>query len=93
MIVASCLLELQDTHSAGKVMHELKKRGITIEDFSSEKIIFLIERENIEDVRNELHALKLLKDVQNIHLTYYSMENVNVQSDPADTGRNNLNEG
>jgi nitrate reductase NapAB chaperone NapD len=79
MIVASGFIELQGIHSAGKVILELKKRGIAVDDFRSDRIIFLIERDSIEDVRTEIRSLKLLEDVQNVHLTYYSMENVDGQ--------------
>lgn len=93
MIVASGFIEFREMHRAAEIIHELKERGITVDDFSSDRIIFLLERENIEDVRSEIHSLKLLKDVENVHLTYYSMEDVTGHSESDERDNTMRNEG
>ncbi len=76
MIVASGFIEVKEMDTAGNVISELKKRGITVDDFRSDRILFLIERDSIEAVRHEISSLKKLEDVKNVHLTYYSMEDI-----------------
>lgn len=74
MVAAGGYMELSGTHNIGNIVNELKRRDISINDISDERIMFLIERENIDVVKSEISLLKGMADVKSVHLTYYSVE-------------------
>ena len=75
MVVASGYLEVNGNHNVVKIVDELKRRGIGINDTAEERIIFIMERENIDVIKSEIALLKEIGDVRSVHLTYYSVEN------------------
>lgn len=75
MVVASGYLEVNGFHNVGKIVDELKRREICIKDISEESIMFLMERENVNGIKNEIALMKDIGDVRSVHLTYYSIEN------------------
>jgi nitrate reductase NapAB chaperone NapD len=74
MIIASGFIEVDGLHNVEKVMGELKKRGMEVNEVEKVKVTFLIERETIGDVKSELDSLRDIKDVRNVHLAYYTLE-------------------
>ncbi len=75
MIVASGYLEVNGIHNVGEIVSELKRREIGINDIAEERIMFLLERENVDIIKSEIALLKDIRDVRSVHLTYYSVEN------------------
>lgn len=75
MVVASGYLEVNGIHNVGKIVNELKRREISINDIAEEKIMFLMERENVDVIKSEIALLKEIGEVRSVHLTYYSVEN------------------
>ena len=75
MIVAGGFLEVNGIHNVGKILNELKRREIGINEIAEERIMFLMERENVDVIKSEIALLKGIGDVRNVHLTYYSVEN------------------
>lgn len=75
MVFASGYLEVNGIHNVGKIVSELKRREIGINDIAEERIVFLMERENVEVIKSEIALLKDIGDVRSVHLTYYSVEN------------------
>jgi nitrate reductase NapAB chaperone NapD len=75
MVVASGYLEVNGIHNVGNIASELKRREISINDIAEERIMFLLERENIDVIKSEIALLKDIEDVRSVHLTYYSIEN------------------
>jgi hypothetical protein len=75
MVVASGYLEVNGIYKVGKIVGELKRRDIRINDIEEERIQFLMERENVDVIKSEIALLKGMGDVRSVHLTYYSVEN------------------
>ncbi len=74
MIIASGFVEANELSEVEKVISSLKTRGFKVEEVNEEKIVFLIERDSIANVKNEIDSLKGIEGVRNVYLTYYSME-------------------
>lgn len=74
MVVAGGYLEVKGIHNVGKIACELKRREIGINDIAEERIMFLLERENVDVIKSEIALLKGIEDVKRVHLTYYSVE-------------------
>jgi nitrate reductase NapAB chaperone NapD len=74
MIIASGFVEVDGLHNVEKVMSELKRRGLEVNEVEEVKVTFLIERETVGAVKTELNSLKDIEDVRNVHLAYYSVE-------------------
>lgn len=75
MVVGSGYLDVNGIHNVGKIVSELKRREIGINDIKEERIMFNIERETIDAIKNEIASMGVLDDVKNVRLTYYSVEN------------------
>lgn len=75
MVVASGYLEVKGIHNVASVVNELKRRDIAINDMAEERIMFFMERENVEVIKKEIALLEDIADVRRVHLTYYSVEN------------------
>jgi nitrate reductase NapAB chaperone NapD len=74
MVAASGFVEARESHNVGKIANELTKRKINVIEIEEARILFLMERESVDAVRNEIALLKTMTDVKNVHLTYYSVE-------------------
>lgn len=74
MIVASGFIEVNDIKDVEGVVSELKVRGVEVNEVKNEKIVFLVERETVSDVKNSLDSLKDIDGVRNVYLAYYSLE-------------------
>lgn len=74
MVVASGIVKVDKTSSAEEMVSELKRRGMEVDDFETEHIIFIIRKETLEDVKREIDSIKNLSDVKNVYITYYSLE-------------------
>jgi len=74
MVIASGFVEVNDLGNVEKVINELKRRTVEINEVEKEKIIFLIERETIDALKAELDSLKEIEGVRSVHLAYYSLE-------------------
>lgn len=74
MIVASGFVEVNGLNNVERIVSELKMRDIEINEVKEEKIVFLVERETIAEVKGELDSLKDIAGVRNVYLAYYSME-------------------
>ena len=74
MIIASGFLELTDVGDAQHVIEQLKNKNVETTDFKDDKIVFLIERPAVQDVKKELESLKEIEGVKNVYLSYFSLE-------------------
>lgn len=74
MIVASGFIEANEINDVPKVLSELRIRNVEINEIKDEKIVFLIERESVSEVKNSLDSLKDIDGVKNVYLAYYSLE-------------------
>lgn len=74
MIVASGFVEVNELNDVERVIDELKIREIEVNEVKDGKIIFLIERETMAQVRTELDSLKDIEGVRGVYLAYYSLE-------------------
>ena len=75
MIVACGFVEVRGMDNVGRIVDELERRKLNIDEVESERILFLMERESIDAVRTEINSLKEIDEVKSVHLTYYSIEN------------------
>ncbi len=75
MVVASGYIEVNGIHNVGKIVNELKSREIGIHEIAEERIMFLMERDNVDVIKSEIALLKNMGEVRSAHLTYYSVEN------------------
>jgi nitrate reductase NapAB chaperone NapD len=74
MVVASGYVEANGLDNVERVVSELKTRGVEVNEINAEKVVFLIERENLVDVKAVLESLKKIEGVRNVYLAYYSLE-------------------
>ncbi|MCX8031042.1 MAG: chaperone NapD [Thermodesulfovibrionales bacterium] len=74
MIIASGYVEVNDISDIEKVVSSLKSIGIEINGIKDEKIVYLIENQDISSIRKEIDALKNIEGVRNVYLTYFSLE-------------------
>jgi len=74
MIVASGFVDVNELNDVKRVTGELRMRGIEVDEVKDEKIVFLIERETMAQVRTELDSLKDIDGVRGVYLAYYSLE-------------------
>lgn len=74
MIVASGFIEVNDIKDVEGVVSELIVRGVEVNEVKNGKIVFLVERETVSDVKNSLDSLKDIDGVRNVYLAYYSLE-------------------
>jgi len=74
MIVASGFIEANDIKDVERVVDELKARGVEVNEVKDEKIVFLIERETVSEVKNSLDPLKDIDGVRSVSLAYFSLE-------------------
>jgi hypothetical protein len=75
MVVAGGFLEVNGIHNVGKIVDELERREIGINEIAEERIMFLLERESVDVIKSEIALLKGIGEVRSVHLTYYSVEN------------------
>lgn len=75
MVIASGFVEVNEDRSMDKIVGEMKKRGLNIDEVESGKILFLMERETLDAIKTEIGSLRSIAEVKNIHITYYSFEN------------------
>ncbi len=80
MVIASGFIEANDSTDVENVIAELKMRNIEVNEVNNAKIIFLIERETIAQIKNDFEPLKDLNGVRNVHLAYYSVEGADEES-------------
>jgi nitrate reductase NapAB chaperone NapD len=74
MIFASGVVEITGGLNINSIVNVLKSRGLEIDNIEGEKVIFQIERNTIGDVKSEMNLLKGLDGINNVHITYYSLE-------------------
>ena len=75
MVVASGFVEVNGLVNVEKIVNELQKRGMRVDEVESVKILFLMEKDTIDSVKTEINSLKDLDEVKTAHLTYCSFEN------------------
>ncbi len=81
MIFASGVVEIAGSLNIDSILNELKSRGLEIDDVVGEKVSFQIERNTLGDVKLEMNSLKEVSGINNVHITYYSLEDGNGESD------------
>ncbi|MBI5098728.1 MAG: hypothetical protein HZB30_05765 [Nitrospirae bacterium] len=74
MVVASGFIEVNGLNDVEKVVNELKMRSIEVNEVNNEKVVFLIERETMAKIKNDMELIKDINEVENVYLTYYSIE-------------------
>ena len=74
MIVGSGFVEAKGLNNLDRVLNELRTRGIEINEINEEKVVFLIERNNINSLRAELDSLREIEYIKDVYLAYYSLE-------------------
>lgn len=74
MIFASGFVEADEAGAVEKVVKGLAGRGITVNETKEEKVVFLIERETLGEVKSALESLRDIDGVRNVYLAYFSLE-------------------
>ncbi|MBI5641527.1 MAG: chaperone NapD [Nitrospirae bacterium] len=74
MIFASGFVEADDVRDVEGVVRTLKDRGVEVSDINEEKIVFLVEKESLGEVKNQLDSFRDIEGVRSVYLTYYSLE-------------------
>jgi nitrate reductase NapAB chaperone NapD len=74
MIVASGFVQLTESGNIETIADEMRRRGIEVNDTKEDKIIFLIERETVNETKSELDALRGVEGVKSVNLAYFSTE-------------------
>lgn len=74
MIIASGFVEIDGLKNVEDVVNELKSRNLEVNEIEKVKVVFLIERDTIGAVKDELNSLKDIEGVRSVHLSYYSLE-------------------
>ncbi|MBZ0157867.1 MAG: chaperone NapD [Alphaproteobacteria bacterium] len=74
MIFASGFVEANGIEEVGRVLDTLRERNIEVTDMKEEKLVFLIERETVGQVKEALESLKDIEGVRSVYLAYYSLE-------------------
>jgi nitrate reductase NapAB chaperone NapD len=74
MVIASGFIEANGVNDVERVVDELKTRGVEVNEVKDEKIVFLVERETAQEVKNSLDSLKDIDGVRSVYLAYYSLE-------------------
>lgn len=74
MVVANGIVEVNGIPHVEGVADELKKRGIEIDDFETEHVLFVIRRDTLDTVRREVDEIKGVAHVRRVHIAYYSIE-------------------
>ena len=73
MIVSSGFLVI-DVSFKDPILKELEARGIELHGVKEEKIVFLTEEENADELKARMESLQKIKKVQRVYLTYFSLE-------------------
>ncbi len=74
MIVASGFIEVNSIEDIERIKKELDSKRVEVTDINGNKIVFLIEREMVSQIKESLESLKDVEGVQNVYLAYYSLE-------------------
>lgn len=74
MILASGFVEANGEKDVARVSAELAAVDVEITETRKERLIFLIEREEVREVKRVLESLKDFDGVRAVYLAYYSME-------------------
>jgi nitrate reductase NapAB chaperone NapD len=74
VIVASGFVETFDEDHTAPVADELRGRNIEVKGAENEKVVFLVERETVGQVKAALDSLKDIPGVRSVYLAYYSLE-------------------
>ncbi|MBI4687920.1 MAG: chaperone NapD [Nitrospirae bacterium] len=74
MIVASGYVEANTEADVEKVVNGLKAKNVEVNGVNGEKVVFLIERETMGDVKADMDALHKVDGVRSVYLSYYSLE-------------------
>ncbi|MBI4681551.1 MAG: hypothetical protein HY757_00375 [Nitrospirae bacterium] len=80
MVIASGFIEVNGSEDAEKVVNELKMRSIEVNEVNNEKVVFLIERETMARIKNDMELIKDINEVKNVYLAYYSIEGADEES-------------
>lgn len=73
MIIASGFIDLTTPEDINHVRQELFQRGVEVPEENKEKLIFLIERENEQDVKAVLNDMQYIEGVRAVYLNYFSL--------------------
>ncbi len=82
MVVASGIIEIEDMNDLQNIVAALKNNRVEINDIDSANILFILERENIGEVKGEIESVKQIAGVKHVHITYYSMEGMDDGTEP-----------
>ncbi len=74
MIVASGYVEANTEADVEKVVNGLKAKNVEVNGVNGEKVVFLIERETMGEVKTEMDGLNKVDGVRSVYLSYYSLE-------------------
>ncbi len=74
MIFASGFIEMNSIEDIERIKEELNLRRIEVTDIKDNRVVFLIERERVSQVKEYLESLKDVEGVLNVYLSYYSLE-------------------
>lgn len=73
-MIASGFIEANGLQDVDRVVDELRRRGVEVNETSGEKIVFLVERSSEGEVKSEIESLKEIDGVRNVYLAYYSID-------------------
>lgn len=74
MVIVSGFVEANSIDDVQNVSEEIKKKNISVTDTKEEKVVFLIEKEDIAQVKLDLDSINDLDGVRSVYLAYYSID-------------------
>ncbi len=83
MVIASGFIEANDLNDVDGIVSNLKVKDIEVNEINADKIVFLIERETMKQIKTDIAPLRNIEGVRNVHVAYYSIEG----ADEEDNGR------
>lgn len=86
MVVASGYVEANGLDNVDRIVKELKTRDVEVNEINAEKVVFLIEREDMDAMKVALESLRKIEGVRNVYLAYYSLEGSDEGPDFETTG-------
>lgn len=73
MPIASGFIVVIDNADIERIKGILEKEGIEVVMTENEKIVYLIERNNMEEIEKTLKYLKGIDGIENVYLAYYTL--------------------
>lgn len=83
MVIASGFIEANELKDVEGIVSDLKGKNIEVNEIHADRIVFLIERETMSQIRTDIEPLKNIEGVRNVHIAYYSIEGADEENSSA----------